>query len=90
MKRCHMIANPPRNSLHDGLPMEGLKELVRLSGYPLQAVVASELQKEFVVTEEWGYPDRNTQQHRSLDVFGYRAIPDENRNGYVIRPSIAL
>jgi len=85
-----MINNPPRNALHSGLPINGLRQLVKLSGYPLQTVVASKLQKEFGVTEEWGYPDRNTQEHRTLDVYGFKALAEENKSGTLIRPNVAL
>jgi hypothetical protein len=85
-----MIINPPRNGLHAGLPIEELKELVRRSGYPLHAAVAKKLEKEFFVTEEWGYPDRNTQEHRSLDMFAFKVLPEQNVHGRIVRTNIAL
>ncbi len=75
-----MISNPPRNALHDGLPPDELKKLVSRSGYPLQGVVARKMQEHFAVTEEWSYPDRKSQEHRSLDVFGYRVLSERENN----------
>ena len=63
---------------------------MRRSGYPLQTVVASELQKSFSVTEEWGYQDRTTQEHRTLDIFAYRKLPEENRAGLLIALALVL
>lgn len=85
-----MISNPVRNALHDGLPLEDLKQLVRHSGYPLQAAVAKAMQEHFNVTEEWGYPDRNTQEHRSLDVYGFKILPEQSRNGRPVRTYVVL
>lgn len=85
-----MIPNPPENRLPQGLPEERLKEAVERSGYPLQSVVAEELQKNFMVTEEWGFPDRTTHEHRILDIFAYKKLAEENRNGLLIGPSVAL
>lgn len=85
-----MIPNPPQNRLPRALPEERLREAVARSGYPLQSVVAAELQKTFVVTEEWGFPDRTTHEHRTLDIFAYKKLPEENRGGLLIGPSVAL
>lgn len=85
-----MFENPPRNSLHSGLAIENLYEIVRRSGYPLQTAVATELQHQFVITEEWGYPDRRTEEHRTLDVFAYRRLEQEVLGGITVVPSVVL
>ena len=38
----------------------------------MQRIVAEELVGKFEVTEEWGFVDRETKEHRSLDVFAHR------------------
>jgi hypothetical protein len=85
-----VIRNPEENRLPNGLDQERVLDAVRRSGYPLQSVVAAELQGGFVVTEEWGYPDRATQEHRTLDIFAYRELIGESRGGLDINPSLAL
>jgi hypothetical protein len=85
-----MIQNPTANELPTKVLEGYLREAVRRSGYPLQTVVASELQKSFSVTEEWGYQDRTTQEHRTLDIFAYRKLPEENRAGLLIAPALVL
>ncbi len=85
-----MLPNPSQNALSPGLSLEKVTDAVRRSGYMLQTLVASELQKTFIVTEEWGYPDRNSQEHRTLDIFAYKQIAQENRNGVVVTPCLAL
>jgi len=60
--------------LPNGIDRDKLTEAVRTSGYPLQTVVARELSADFGVTEEWGYVDRASQEHRSLDVFAFKRL----------------
>lgn len=60
--------------LPKGIDPKELVEAVRVSGYPLQAVVARELNENFNVVEEWGFVDRASQEHRSLDVFAHRRL----------------
>jgi hypothetical protein len=54
--------NPSANQLGVGVTPEHLEQAVRISGYPLQRVVAEQLGDDFMVTEEWGYLDRAEQQ----------------------------
>jgi hypothetical protein len=68
--------NPELNRLQAGVTAEQLEAAVRRSGYPLQRVVAEELLRDFTVTEEWGYIDRESKEHRTLDVFGFRRLSD--------------
>ena len=70
----HSSDNPPENSLGEGLTDQNVQDAVRRSGYPLQNVVASELTERFDVTEEWGYVDRASGDHRSLDLHAYRGL----------------
>src|SRR2546430_610830 len=80
--------NPPGNKLPDNLRVDRVIEAVRRSGYPLQTVVAQVLMQTFQIIEEWAYVDRDTQEHRSLDLFASRriSIPDHSR----LVPSLAL
>jgi len=62
--------NPTSNQLPAGVSLDQLVSAARESGYPLQTVVATTLlDHNFTVVEEWGYPDRETAEHRSLDVY---------------------
>jgi hypothetical protein len=47
---------------------------VTASGYPTQSVAATVLSADFAVVEEWGFSDRDTNQSRSLDIFGFRSV----------------
>lgn len=82
--------NPESNQLGKGVTVAQLEAAVTLSGYPLQSVVAQRLiASSFSVTEEWGFLDRATNEHRSLDVFAYRHMlgpdcPDQ------LCPTVAL
>jgi hypothetical protein len=68
--------NPEANRLKNGVTDVQLEAAVRVSGYPLQRVVAEELLPMFEVTEEWGYVDRETNDRRALDVFAYRKLKE--------------
>jgi|SRR5450759_4078027 len=71
--------NPESNRLKDGMTDVQLEAAVRLSGYPLQRVVAEQLLGAFEVTEEWGYVDRETDDRRALDVFAYKRLRETPR-----------
>ncbi|MBW3569560.1 MAG: hypothetical protein KY467_00515 [Gemmatimonadetes bacterium] len=60
--------NPTANSLPEGISESALKEGIARSGYPVQGLVAAELLKHCHVSEEWGFRDQQTGDHRSLDV----------------------
>ena len=68
------VANPASNRLPPGLDESKLVDAVRNSGYPLQAVVASALSSTFTVVEEWGFTDRETEKHRTLDIYAFREL----------------
>jgi hypothetical protein len=59
---------------------------IETSGYPLQGVVADKLKSAFGVTEEWGYIDRDTHEHRSLDVFAFKRLLTDGD----VQPSLVL
>ena len=80
--------NPAKNHLPSSIDEQSLIGAVEMSGYPLQGVVAGKLDKIFGVTEEWGYIDRDTQEHRSLDVFAFKNLSDDR--GVKVQPSLAL
>jgi hypothetical protein len=78
--------NPSRNRLAPGFNEASLIHAIEESGYPLQGIVADKLNGEFTIVEEWGFIDRDTQEHRSLDVFAFKIMPTEGE----IRPCVAL
>ncbi len=80
--------NPTSNQLPQSIKVDELTEAIKLSGYPLQGIVASKLKDKFSVTEEWGYIDSDTKEHRCLDLFAY--LPLTNDDSGSIKPSMAL
>ena len=66
--------NPSANRLPKGVTDQAVADAVVRSGYPLQTVIARELQSDFHVIEEWDYIDRETNEHCSLDMHAYRRI----------------
>lgn len=64
--------NPKGNRLGEGISIDDVRKAVRKSGYPLQTLVAAQLEDMFGIVEEWGYVDRKTDKQRTLDVFAYR------------------
>jgi hypothetical protein len=81
--------NPPENSLPSGLDQELVEEAVRRSGYPLQAVVATELAPFVNVTEEWSFLDDERKESRPLDIFGYKQLVD-SKSTYRLIPALVL
>lgn len=81
-------ANPPRNVLPPSANESELLRAIELSGYPLQGLAAETLKSEFALTEEWGYLDRDTNEHRSLDLFGYRNLAQGA--GGIVRPGLVI
>lgn len=69
--------NPSGNQLPPGVDELHLVDAVRASGYPLQSLVAQALKAHFNVVEEWGFADRTTKEHRTLDVYAFRALGDK-------------
>jgi len=66
--------NPAENELPQGLNESALEAAIVASGYPLQTVIALQLARTFGVTEEWGFMDRTTNEHRTLDIFAYQHV----------------
>jgi hypothetical protein len=81
-------SNPARNCLPKSIAKEDLVAGIETSGYPLQGIVASKLIKTFVVSEEWGYIDRDSKEHRSLDLFAYKSLDAEGTGS--VRPDLVL
>jgi hypothetical protein len=67
--------NPAGNKLGPSVNESNLVRAIQSSGYPLQGVIAGKLKEGFGVTEEWGYIDRETKEHRSLDIFAFKMMP---------------
>jgi len=80
--------NPTNNQIPAGVDLAELTASIELSGYPLQGIVASKLSSSFGVTEEWGYIDRDTQEHRNLDIFAYHSLADDLN--LPVQPSLVL
>jgi len=80
--------NPKSNKLPAGIEDENLVKAILSSGYPLQGVVARKLSKQFTITEEWGFIDRDSQDHRSLDVVAYKPLYNDSCNS--IHPGLFL
>lgn len=72
--------NPLSNRLPKGLEETSFIEAIEGSGYPLQGIVSEKLQDQFHVTEEWGYIDDETKEHRSLDLFAYRKLSENSKS----------
>lgn len=81
-------SNTSANHLPAGISEQALVEAIAYSGYPLQGVIARALLPEFDVLEEWGYIDRDTQEHRALDIFAYKALTDTFRQN--VQPRLVL
>jgi hypothetical protein len=82
--------NPSGNILSPDMPDDLVAEAVNRSGYPLQTLVAIELKRNFGVTEEWGYVDRETNIKRALDIFAYKEFSLEPKSQGRIVPSLGL
>jgi hypothetical protein len=79
--------NPPGNRLPAGVAEDQLVDAVKVSGYPLQSLVAQELASRFEVIEEWGYTDRTTKEHRTLDIYAFCQLGEDTGVG---RPRLHL
>src|SRR5690606_21024989 len=73
-----------------GMEESELGTAIDASGYPLQGAVAKLMRDQFNVTEEWGYIDRDTKEHRSLDLFAGRVLCDANSNQGNVKPRLAI
>jgi hypothetical protein len=82
--------NPATNALPAGMTLEQLASAIHYSGYPLQSVVAAQLMPDFVVTEEWGFVDRETGIYRTLDIFAYKNLVGNARAGSRVEPGLIL
>lgn len=81
----HSSTNPPTNVIPPGIEETDLVRAVEISGYPLQGIVAEKLQLAgFNITEEWGFIDNDTHEHRSLDLLAFRVLTDIGSGSRVI------
>lgn len=81
-------SNPESNQLPTGISETELVNAIEASGYPLQGIVASKLDSHFSVTEEWGYIDRDSKDHRALDIFAHKRLHEDNNAP--IQPNLVL
>lgn len=65
---------------------------VEASGYPLQLVVGNWLRKkDFGVTEEWGFLDKDTNDQRAIDIFAEKPLIDFDKiYQHRVRPTLNL
>jgi hypothetical protein len=79
--------NPPANNLPVSINESDFIRAIEASGYPLQGVVAEKLKGQFIVAEEWGYIDRDSKEHRSLDIYASKWL---GGNDGEIQPGVGL
>lgn len=82
--------NPVRNVLGPGLTDQLIKTAIEGSGYPLQLVIANELNEKFFLQEEWAFPDSDTQALRTIDILATRALYEIQDPQLRARPSLSL
>lgn len=82
--------NIETNMLPAGITEEQVAEAVRTSGYPLQTRVAALLDESFLIQEEWGFADRETGAHRTLDLMAERSFGSRDPNQFRVRPMLNL
>lgn len=73
-------ANPTTNVIPEWVDQATLISAIEKSGYPLQGVVAEKLiAAGFNIVEEWGFIDKDTEEHRSLDILASKLLtsPDD-------------
>lgn len=80
--------NPSKNIVPTNIKEAALINAIEMSGYPLQSVVANKLNQQFGVTEEWGYIDRDSKEHRSLDIFAFKSLIEDQASS--VQPSLVL
>lgn len=80
--------NPVTNTLPKSTTEQAIIDAIKKSGYPVQGIIAQTLSKEFNVTEEPGYIDQDSGEHRSLDLLAYRPFSGDPHSN--TRPSAAL
>ncbi|MEA2205165.1 MAG: hypothetical protein QOE77_1941 [Blastocatellia bacterium] len=68
-------SNPTSSVIPEWVDQETLISAIEKSGYPLQGVVAEKLTAAgFNIEEEWGFIDRDTEEHRSLDIVASKLL----------------
>lgn len=83
--------NTPDNVLGAGVSEKQIQEAVRRSGYPLQTIVASSLQLDFQVQEEWSFVDDDSGALRTLDIWASRRMIEfGNEDQPFVRPTLDL
>ncbi|MFF2157186.1 hypothetical protein ACFVVQ_18000 [Paenibacillus chitinolyticus] len=84
------INNPETNKLISGLQISDVSNAVMNSGYPLQTIVVEKL-KDFNITEEWSFIDRDTKEIRNIDILAEHDLFDyENHPDTRVRPHLSL
>jgi hypothetical protein len=84
----HAASNPSTNAIPEWVDEPTLISAIKKSGYPLQGVVAEKLTAAgFDVVEEWGFIDKDTNEHRSLDILALPVLADDKNP---VLPGLAL
>jgi hypothetical protein len=83
--------NTPENVLGAGINDQQVLDAVRKSGYPLQTIIASSLQMDFKVQEEWSFVDDDCGKLRTLDIWASRRMFNlRNETQPFVRPTLDL
>jgi len=85
--------NPFTNILGPGITEANLISAISKSGYPLQTTIAEKLRSNlYSVQEEWDYVDRDSQQHRAIDILAQKWLfdPKSFDLSSKIRPALNL
>lgn len=82
--------NPAQNVLGPGLTDQLVTAAIEGSGYPLQLVIANELNDEFHLQEEWAFPDSETQATRTIDILATRQLYEWKEPQPRARPALRL
>ncbi|MBU3217805.1 hypothetical protein LL033_10020 [Clostridium estertheticum] len=83
--------NPKSNIIGKGITEEAIIDAVNKSGYPLQTISASKLVKDFSITQEWSYVDKDTGALRTLDIFAQKDLYSHTeKHQHRVRPALNL
>jgi hypothetical protein len=83
--------NPKTNALAAGLSDSDVSAAITSSGYPLQVVVAQQLQQSgYYVQQEWSYVDSDSGSLRAIDAVASKELWDYKKGQPRTRPALAL
>lgn len=80
--------NPASNLLGPGITDQLVADAIQKSGYPLQLMIANQLQGDFFLQEEWAFPDPETQSVRTIDIVATQRLYEHKEPQPRIRPAL--